>query len=179
MTTHYDEADIGERDIPSGNQAGAQVELTPESVIAFVSVNSPAGSGTAVFSDFGTAVRQSWALGLEEGYAEPVNGAPVPPTLLEGRRAFKALLDRYEREGYQPGRAEELDTLNRTYCDAGYAIDIVHVLPNDLEDVLELCFPDDDREEWPEGVPEHADFDLDNPVHMALLEQRLKELVEY
>ena len=170
--------DVEERDIPSGRQQWSMVEVTPNSVIVSWEVNSPAGSGIVVHNSFGTAILDTWSIGLEYEYGwKKIMGDEAPPKLREGRRAFKALLDRWKEKGYTPEMATELEHLNATYGTYG-AMTVEEVLPYDLGKVLDMCYPDDWETDGPPGITSRADFDLDNPRHLELLQRRLEELAE-
>lgn len=92
------------------------IEVTPESVFVDALVNSPAGSGAIMYPDFATAVWTTWAIGLESYYhgdgAPKSMGEAAPPALRAGRRAFRALLDRYTAAGY----SRELGTTSALFA---------------------------------------------------------------
>lgn len=168
-----DDFGVNAQDIPDGGDAPSLVELTPQSVVVDMLIwsGSPASSGLIVYRDFGAAVRDLW-------YRTIVTGSVEKDRYDEGQRAFQALYDRWREQGYSDDMGAAFAELVSTYDSDYTGTHVMYTLPDDLEDVLEWCFPESDRTDWPEGVPEHAEFDLNNPEHLALLQQALEEMVD-
>lgn len=178
LPTH--EPGVDERYIPVGFQFNDMICITPESAVGGVLVDSPAGSGTIIYPSFSTAVHDAWGY-LEEDYSvdreTPLMGEAVPPELREARRAFTALLDRYEKNGFSADLAKELDKLCCKYTPY-HIVQIESVLPDGLEWLLDLAFErlDEDDEEALASAPPRDEFDLHNPEHIAWLQEQLEFL---
>lgn len=171
------ELEVDERDIPVGMQLIDIVSITPESAVGGLLVNSPAGSGPVIYPDFRTAVRDAWGE-FEAGYSvdgrKPLMGEAVPPELREARRSFKALLDRFERDGFSAYLAEELNELSAE-CTPYRVVEVSYVLPEGLEDLLDTayrCLDEEDEEALASAPPRDA-FDLHDPNHLEWLEKQL------
>jgi len=174
--TSASEPDIDEQDIPVDIQVGGAVCLTPVSAVGGLEVNSPAGSGPMIYPDFRTAIRDAWGT-FELDYAaqgKPRMGEALPIELREGRQAFKSLLDRYEREGFDPDLAQELNKLCCKYTPYRI-VDISYVLPDGLNDLLDTAYGGLDEEdvEVVASTPPRDEFNLDNPEHLEWLAKQL------
>jgi hypothetical protein len=102
--------EVYEQDIPVDIQLADIICLTPESAVGGLEVDSFAGSGPVIYPDFRTAIRDAWGefeshSGL---YGMPLTDETDSPELRTGRHAFKALLARFDRDGYSPDMAQEL-----------------------------------------------------------------------
>jgi hypothetical protein len=178
--------DVDERYIPVGMQAYDIICLTPESAVGGLLVDSPAGSGPRIYPDFSTAVRDAWGE-LEGDYSvdgqTPLLGEAVPPELREARRAFTALLDHFEEDGFSSDLAEELDDLCCQYTPYR-VVQISYVLPAGLQSLLDMAYGEEDAEDAEDAEDEEAlasapprdKFDLHDSKHMEWLEKQLEYL---
>lgn len=166
------------------------LNVTPESAIVGIDVNSMVGSGVSVFADFGDAVCWFWRV-CEDHWAVGNKNAWIPDEqvsirLREGRSRFRALLARFVTDGYTRDMGQELhdivfDVLGG-WAVGGYGVSGVSVLPGDLDKELEGWWGDPDADEYfadmaAAGTPV-PQFDLSNPEHFAKLKERLEMLAE-
>jgi hypothetical protein len=170
-------------------------EVTRESAIVDVLVDSMAGSGFCVFATFGDAVLWFWAMCEDHwgtgGRYTWVTDELAPTELRDGRQRVRAMLARYIEGGYTRDMADELhdivyDVLGGNWAQAGYEVGGINVLPVDLHEIVYKWWqwgdPDSSDEYFAEmeeaGTPVPP-FDINNPDHFARLEAFLTGLTEY
>lgn len=183
--TTNDQSEIDEQDIPVEPQLQDVICLTPESAVGGLDIDSMAASGPVIYPDFRTAIRDAWGQ-FEWEYAKggkPLMGDAVPPKLREGRRAFKALLDRFEYEGYSSELANEVYNLSSKYTPRR-VVEVSYVLPDGLDDLLDTAYgrleeaeEDEENEKAKEArasAPPRDKFDLNNRKHLEWLANQLE-----
>lgn len=171
MTKTLDEYERGWIDGPWSN-----VTLTQESAITSIGISSsPVASGLVVFEDFAACIGWFWRdVYVAEG-EPPLDEEPIP----EWRQGFRALLERFLREGYQRDMEAELDSLIEQYCQ-GVEMGGLNILPDDLDEILESYgnpLVDEEAEDEENTQPPPV-FDLNNPDHLAALQERLEGVAQ-
>lgn len=175
--TSDDESDVDDQDIPIGMQFDGIIGLTPISAIGGLEVNSFAGSGPVIYPDFRTAIRDAWGE-FESDYGlngKPLTNEAISPEMREGRRDFKALLDRFEHESFSADIAQALRDLCYKYTPYRI-VDISYVLPDGLEDLLETAYgrlEEGQDEEAMASAPPRHEFDLNDRKHLDWLANQL------
>ena len=150
-------------------------EMTPESCILDEVIRDSIGSGAVALPDFGDAI--CWFLYYR--MKDDATGDRQPSDELlaahaAARSSLTALLERYCRDGYDPLLKEALMQAVNGHL-RNFSLEGVHVLPGDLNAVLEsfgnpLVDEDAEQRAGPEPV-----FDLHNPKHRAALHERIVE----
>ncbi len=150
-----------------------------------IEVNSFAGSGTAVFSDFAEAVYWFWGNLL--GDCRIDSDEQAAPEERVGRQRFHALIARFESDGYTRDMEDELrEIVDDIQGDAegipGYVVGNISILGDDPDVVLSDWWGDPGADDYfaelaAEGKPT-PDFDFANPEHMAALERRVEWLTQ-
>jgi hypothetical protein len=161
------------------------MNLTPTSALVWIDVNSMAGSGLAVFADFGEAIEWLW----ERLYGDTLGPDEQMSTEeREGRGQFQALLARFKSDGYARDMGGELaDIVSNSQSDKkgipAYAVGSVEVLPDDLDSVLDDWWGDPDADDYFASLTDQGkpmpEFDFANAEHMALLERRVEEMMQW